>query len=358
MAAARPICPQLSLPDVMPMPIAFSRHFKSLIAVLALLSIAAPVHAERFACSGRDLIAAMEQEDPARLASLRQAAEAEPNGRGLLWRVSKEGVAPSWLFGTMHMADPRVATLPAPAQAAFDKADTLVIETLDVLDPAKMTALMLERPELTMFTGSETLTDLIPEADRAMVAARLAARGVPLDSLRKTKPWLVAALVALPECELKRKAAGAPVLDLALAEAAKTGGKRLEGLESLTDQLEAMAGLPMDFHIHGLVETARLGDRLDDVIETMIVLYRAQEVGMFWPFFEAVLPDEAEAGEAGYAAFQERMIVARNGTMAERALPILARGNVFMAVGALHLPGRDGVVERLRQAGFTVEAVS
>jgi len=313
--------------------------------------------ADEIACSGRDLIAAMARDDPARLDTLRLAAGAEPNGRNLLWRISREGLAPSWLFGTMHMADPRVATLPPAAQSAFDGADTLVIETLDVLDPAKMTALMLERPELTMFTGAETLTDLIPEADRAMVAERLAARGAPLESLRKTKPWLVAALVALPACELRRKAAGAPVLDLALAEAAETAGKRLEGLESLADQLEAMAALPMDFHIRGLVETVRLGDRLDDVIETMIVLYRAQEVGMFWPFFEAVLPDEAEAGAAGYADFQEKMIVARNGTMAERALPILARGNVFIAVGALHLPGREGVVERLRQAGFTVDAV-
>jgi len=346
----------------MPMPLSF-HHFKSLAAALPLLlamsfMAALPARAEEVACSGRDMIAAMAQDDPARLASLRQAAGAEPNGRGLLWRISKEGVAPSWLFGTMHMADPRVTTLPAAAQSAFDGADTLVIETLDVLDPAKMTALMLERPELTMFTGPETLIDLIPEADRAMIAERLAARGVPLDSLRKTKPWLIAALVALPACELQRQAAGAEILDLALAEAAETGGKRLEGLESLADQLEAMAALPMDFHIRGLVETVRLGDRLDDVIETMIVLYRAGEVGMFWPFFEAVLPDETEAGAAGYADFQEKMIVARNGTMADRALPVLARGNVFMAVGALHLPGRDGVVERLRQAGFTVEAMN
>jgi uncharacterized protein YbaP (TraB family) len=43
--------------------------------------------------------------------------------------------------------------------------------------------------------------------------------------------------------------------------------------------------------------------------------------------------------------------------MAERAAPILAGGNVFMAVGALHLPGKDGLVELLRRQGFTVTAV-
>jgi uncharacterized protein YbaP (TraB family) len=43
--------------------------------------------------------------------------------------------------------------------------------------------------------------------------------------------------------------------------------------------------------------------------------------------------------------------------MAEHAAPILANGNVFMAVGALHLPGDQGLVELLRKQGFTVTAV-
>ena len=54
---------------------------------------------------------------------------------------------------------------------------------------------------------------------------------------------------------------------------------------------------------------------------------------------------------------EQRIIVDRNHTMAERAAPILAEGNVFMAVGALHLPGPEGVVELLRGKGFTVTAV-
>ena len=46
-----------------------------------------------------------------------------------------------------------------------------------------------------------------------------------------------------------------------------------------------MASLPMDFHIKGLVDTLKLGDRIDDVIETMIVLYANGDTGMFWPLF-------------------------------------------------------------------------
>ena len=122
----------------------------------------------------------MAQDDPARLASLRQAAEAEPNGHGLLWRISREGTAPSWLFGTMHMADPRVVQLSPAARSAFDGSGTVVIETTEVLDPSKMMAAMAANPELMMFTDDTTLTSLIPQEDRAAVEAGLSARGITL----------------------------------------------------------------------------------------------------------------------------------------------------------------------------------
>ena len=44
------------------------------------------------------------------------------------------GQRPSYLFGTMHMTDPRVTALTPTAQKAFDGAGTVVIETTEVLD--------------------------------------------------------------------------------------------------------------------------------------------------------------------------------------------------------------------------------
>src|SRR5690606_27342316 len=85
------------------------------------------------ACTGTNLLAEIKREDPERLASIRTEAASIPNGSGLLWRVSREGIADSYLFGTMHMADPRVVSLPAAAQAAFNASSTVVIETTDIL---------------------------------------------------------------------------------------------------------------------------------------------------------------------------------------------------------------------------------
>lgn len=323
-----------------------------------LLFAATQAHAQddATACTGSDLIAAMERDDPAKLERIRAEAADVANGDALLWRIEKKGAEPSYLFGTMHMSDPRVVRLGDEAEAALDASTTVVIETTEILDQSKMMAAMVAQPELMMFTDDTTLFSLLSEDDRATAEAALTRRGIPPASVQKMKPWMIASMVALPACELARKAAGAKVLDVELAERAQAGGKALAGLETIVDQLGAMASLPMEFHMRGLVDTLALGERIDDVIETMIVLYLDGETSMFWPFFRAVLPSD-EQSAAGFAAFEETMITARNDTMAARAAPFIDAGGAFIAVGALHLPGDEGLVALLREAGYTVSAV-
>jgi len=55
--------------------------------------------------------------------------------------------------------------------------------------------------------------------------------------------------------------------------------------------------------------------------------------------------------------FEEKLITVRNHHMADRADPMLAKGNVFMAVGALHLIGDEGVVELFKKKGYTATPV-
>jgi uncharacterized protein YbaP (TraB family) len=328
-----------------------------LISFLVAMALATgESRAELPACTGTDMLAELEKSDPARLTVIHAEAAETLNGKGLLWKIERDGRT-SYLFGTMHMTDPRVTSLTPAAREAFDASDTVVIETTDVLDKTRMMAVLMKKPELTMFTDGTTLTSLLPPEDVEEVKKALDERGIPPASVAKMKPWMLSAMLALPACELARQAGGAPVLDVKLAEDAKAAGKSLEGLETATSQLEAMASLPMDFHVKGLVDTLKLGDRMDDVIETMIMLYVNGDTGTVWPLFRAALPSEDE-DEPGYAAFEETMITARNKAMVERAKPILANGKAFMAVGALHLPGPEGLIELFRKNGFTVTAVN
>jgi uncharacterized protein len=324
----------------------------------ALLAVSTEVHAaETPVCTGSDLVAGMRAEAPERFAAIQEQAARTENGEALLWRIETPGsdVAPSYLFGTMHVTDPRVVDLSDPVRAAFEAAETIVIESTDILDRQAMMAALAAEPQLTMFTDGTTLRSLIAEEDLPMVEEALRQRGMPLATISRMKPWMISSMVALPACEFDRQAKGRMILDVMLAQEAQAAGKALAGLESAAEQLGAMASLPMELHIEALVETLRLGPMVEDVLETMVTLYLAEEIGMFWPFFRAVLPS-GEDGEAGYVLFEEAMVNARNRVMAERALPIIEEGAAFIAVGALHLPGPEGVVALLREKGYRVIA--
>lgn len=317
------------------------------------LFLAGKARADEAVCQGIDLVAELAEQDPVLLQRIKAEAASIPNGDRLLWRVEKGSSKPSYLFGTMHVTDPRVTELPRSAKDAFTAAETVVIETTDILDKQAMMAAMAAKPELMMFPGKETLADHLSAEESQIVEKALQERGMPLQSVAKMKPWILISLVSLPECEIKRQQQGTPVLDAKLAMEAKAAGKQIAGLETVEEQLSAMASLPMELHIQGLVGTLALGDRMDDLIETMISLYLAGEPGMFRPALSELLELEGRE-EADYAEFEKRMVEMRNHVMAERAEPLLEKGGAFIAVGAMHIPGETGLVSLLRQAGYRV----
>ena len=257
----------------------------------------------------------------------------------------------------MHVTDPRVLEMPAAASPAFEKAATVIVESDEILDDKKIAASLLGKPELTMFLDGKSITDILPPDNVARLEKGLKERGIPLNAVSRMKPWMLSSFVALPACEFARKATGLSFLDKKLAEDAVANGKRLVGLETMVEQLTAMSELPMEFHLQALIETLELGDRMDDVMTTMTDLYVAGDIGMTMPMLKSLDPKKAADNDKGYAAFEQRIITDRNHVMADRSTNELAKGNVFMAVGALHLPGEGGLVELLRAKGFTLTRV-
>ena len=192
-----------------------------------------------------------------------------------------------------------------------------------------------------MFTDGTTLTSLLSPEDRRRWTEALDERGIPLASVAKMKPWMLSAhgrAAGLRDGAQGGRRAGAR----RQARAGCAGGRQeaARGWKRPPTSLRAMASLPMEFHIKGLVDTLKLGDRMDDVIETMIVLYAARR----YRHVLAAVPRRAAGrgeDEAGYAAFEQTMITSaqQDDGRERRADP--RRGNAFIAVGALHLPGPE-----------------
>lgn len=332
-------------------------HTLAALSLVFVLGWISPARAEEdVRCGGRNIIDQLRKEDPKGFSEVETETRTLANGQSIFWKIEKPGIQPSYLFGTIHLSDPRVVKLPETAAADFKTASAVIVESDEIADKNAASAKLLARPDLSMFTDGKTIYDFLNADQKAMLEKQLLERGIPLAAVAKMKPWVLSTFIALPTCELSRKAAGIDFLDEKLTKDAIAEGKKVVGLETLTEQLEAMASVSMKTHVSGLIGVLKDPQRTKDMMETMIELYVSGQPAMIGPLSEYV--GKLDADSADITEFETKMITVRNHHMADRAEATLDKGNAFMAVGALHLPGPEGLVALLRQKGFTLTPVT
>lgn len=303
-------------------------------------------------CTGKNLLTELERSDPQTLALLQKQAAEIPNGKGILWKIERAGIEPSHLLGTMHITDPRVVAMPEEAWLPFDEADTVAVE-LESLEPMDVGRALFAYPELTMFTDGTSVKTILNMDEVARLEAMLKKGGIPLFAVAKMKPWMLLMHISLPACEKTRAGMGLAPLDLALTRAAHEQDKTVIGLETALEQMEAMNAVDSAPLLRIVLQQMEAGDKLGDMFATMTDMYVNGDIGMFIPLSHQVLGTTA-ATDPGYADFMKHVVDDRNVRMAERAAPLLRKGNTFIAVGALHLIGEQGLVELFRKQGYTV----
>ena len=272
-------------------------------------------------------------------ARLNPAVTAAPtDGRGLLWKIDDGHAQPSYLFGTIHLEDPRVLKLPAAVTRALDGARSFTMEAL-LDDAAQFTGDMFS-------TDGKLLADLAGEKLAQRTIELLDTRNVPARVARIIKPWAATILLSTP------KAATGQFLDRRLFQRARQNNQPVFGLESLDEQFGALNDLTMEDQISMLKYAVNNYDQLPEAVETLIDLYLKRDLdGLAAASRRLAPPGGAEE------QFRQRLVDERNPRMAERMIPRLVEGGAFVAVGALHLPGENGLVSLLRRRGYRVTAV-
>jgi uncharacterized protein YbaP (TraB family) len=291
-------------------------------------------------------------------ARVEAAAAATENSNAILWMIEKAGVAASHLFGTMHLTDERINVLSPLVSAALGNARQLVLE-LDDLSPDGFLKLLAGSPQLVglmVFTDGRRLSQLLGPEDYKTVSTALAESGVPGEAASLFRPWMATMLLAVPACEQRRMTAGLVPLDLRLAKEVEVRGLKPIGLETLESQFRSLSSTPEADQVEMLKAAARLYARVEDFTETMVQLYLERRLGAIWPL-QLALAEQVGVAPRVFDTVEQSLLVSRNLGMRDKALGHLEQGNVFVAVGALHLPGKQGLVSLLREAGYTVTAV-
>jgi uncharacterized protein YbaP (TraB family) len=261
--------------------------------------------------------------------------------KGLLWKIERSGRAPSHLFGTIHVSDPRVTSLPAPVRTAFNTSHTFAMEL--IFDGAGF----VHMAETMFFSDGRTLDTVIGAERYKELRRALTEQGVPLADLNRKKPWVAVMMLSGP-------GRGGLSLDMQLHVSATLQNKPAFGLETMQEQLAVFNGMAMEDQVVLLDNTLRYhNDGADKLIETMMQAYLARDLTRIMEIANA-----APASERGLQErFMARLLTERNLRMAERMQKYLEQGNAFVAVGAAHLPGQDGLLALLERAGWRVTPV-
>ena len=275
------------------------------------------------------------------------------NGDGLLWRIDKPGLDPSFLFGTIHSTDESALAIARRAAQSISGSTVVATELggpFDSLEKANLTAATLAK---ALDRDHDTFEGVIAPESRDGIEKFIAGLGYPVAFAHHLKPWFLAILTAAQACEAKREALNLPEVDQFLAETAKDAGVKVLGLETPEEQLGAIAGLRPEVAGALLNVAARDVGMNDDLYATMLKLYLEGRPAEILAVGDA-LGGLSGAERAAEDEFMRALLQGRNATMAERAAPLLASGGAFIAVGALHLAGKTGLIERFRADGYTV----
>lgn len=269
-----------------------------------------------------------------------ESAQSKP----LLWRIGTDPV--SYLFGTIHIADPRVLALPAVVETAFTNCSELRTEI--PLDSAALSASIagLRLPE------GQTLKDLIPPRLYQRLSDFFEARDMDMAALSRMKPWVIAASMGALEA---KEYAFDPPLDQQLHQRAVQAGMGVGGLETVAEQLAILDSMTLEEEIQLLEETLTLLQEETSYLEELILAYLAGQE-------EVLLAMAYTIGDSGedpaLQRYLTRLVDDRNTVMAHRIVGLLEtrpEQRFFFAVGAGHMGGPHGILQQLRDQQIPVE---
>lgn len=268
--------------------------------------------------------------------------EADEFAKGVLWEVSGKGPQPNYLLGTIHSDDPRVTTIPVPIQTAMFKAQSFTAE-LDL-----NLAAMLEAQMQMMLPPDQELKNIIGARRYDKAVNLMNNYGMPEMIVARMKPWAIAAQLMMP------KPTTGVFLDLKLFQEAQARGVRTYGLETAAEQMGAFEGMTQQQQIEFLDQSLQEHKNMPAMIQKLITLYLARDLAGLQRYSE----EQMQKGDQHLAKVLEKNLIDdRNKRMVERMQVRFQEGNAFVAIGALHLPGEQGVLRLLQHRGYQLKAL-
>jgi uncharacterized protein len=271
---------------------------------------------------------------------------------GLLSSLSAQAQSPVWalkgahntvyLAGSVHLLKKDDMSLPPAFEKAYASAKALVMEVdIDDVDSPAAQAILLQKG---MFADGSTLREAIGDARYARVATEATRLGLPLEALAQFEPWAIA--LTLTQLEYLQLGFDPDEgVERQLGRRAHADGKKIQGLETVEQQINILAGLSKEDQARFLDQTVTEMDSADRETQEIVAAWRSGNATKL----AALMSDDFKAFPSLYRA----LVTDRN----RRWLPQIERllkgdQDYLVVVGALHLIGEGGLLQLVRADGL------
>jgi uncharacterized protein YbaP (TraB family) len=256
--------------------------------------------------------------------------------KSLLWEVkNKEGKTCSYLFGTIHAIEERKFYFPKKLEKIASKCDAICLEISDLTAnaPSMDKLIMTDKSLGEIFTKSQ-LDSVYQWAEKYLLM-----KPKQFDeNFGQVKPFLLLQFIlksSLPESTKS--------YELVFEEQAKKNKQKVLGLETVDFQLNLFDKMPISEQVKMVMETLKEEENAKKKFEEMQQIYLEQDLDRLY----RLTKDES-------TSFNRSFLEDRNIDWIPKIENISKDKVVFIAVGAAHLAGSEGVIELLMKKGFQV----
>jgi uncharacterized protein YbaP (TraB family) len=259
----------------------------------------------------------------------------------LLWEITGNGLEkPSYLFGTIHVACD--ATLSPKVIKALDETSQVVLE-IDLDDPMMQMKMM----KGMMMKDGKTLNDFVSDAEYQTIDSLFIKNmGMSIGMFKRVKPSLLSAMMIpkLLDCSIQS-------VDGELMRIAKEQKEEVSGLETLEYQMSVFDAIPYEDQVKELLRSANDNLAFDKAtIKEMLNVYKEENITRMLSMMDE--DDTSIMNE-----HSDKMLDIRNTNWIPEIGKFAKKEPTFFGVGAAHLAGEKGVINLLREAGYTVTPV-
>ena len=269
-------------------------------------------------------------------------AQAPENSNSLLWKISgKDLKQPSYLFGTIHIACNNDGLLSTSVQNALEATERVVLE-IDMDDPNMMQTMQ----KLSMNEGMNNFSASMSEEDKAIVDAFYKEKfGAGLAQLGIMKPFVLLSMMYPSYLDCEKQTA----VEMLLVQEATKDKKEVIGLETVEDQIGIFDKIPVEEQIEMLVTSVKEFDKYKADFAKLTETYINQDIAALYASFKQY-PE--------YAKYEDMFLTERNKKWVAKIESIMEEKPSFFGVGAAHLASENGVINLLREAGYTLTPIS